>query len=953
MDYDLTRLGDREFERLIAALCVAALGARVNVFGDGPDGGREATVEGRLVWDADDRHPAEAWAGYTVVQAKFRRRPGSVASNLQWLLAELRKELSRWTDPRYKRRTTRRPDNLLIVTNVPLSAATGGGIDTAHQAIIELVNEHSLDLRTWRLWHYDDLCALLDVHRTVRVTYGGFLTTGDVLARMDEWLGRREHKLGTALTAHVAKDLIAQRYVRLGEAGDPDDDRLSLGSVAVDVPGSIFNTWARPVHHGFVSAAAHILTRGEQIRDKNLTPEGPQHLLVVGGPGQGKSTIVQIVCQAYRVCLLRESAALSPEAARLRSRLESDFTEIGLPLPQHLRWPIRIDLSDYGEFLAQDPDRSLLRYIAGRVDAASPHGITRSDLASWLGHWPWLVVLDGLDEVASPYLRERVTAGISNFLIDAAADDADVLLVVTTRPQGYNGELGKEDYEWLDLLPLQTDDALSYAERLTAARLDEAPDMRDKVRTRLQEAAADPDTSRLMTTPLQVTIMTLLLERRQRAPADRYQLFDAYFNTIYAREMTKSTFLGRLLEDHRTDIEAIHESVALDLQQNAEAADDGHEASMPAPSLHQHAIDRLTGEGHDPDQAAKLADQLVTAATHRLVLLVPHRRSDIGFEIRSLQEYMAARALTNDEGDAILDQLRVLVPSAHWRNTWLFAAGRLFRERQKLRAPLITLLSQVDNEDFLSWLARPGAELATDLLRDDLAVRSPQYRRLLADLAISRLGGPPDSSVRSLAAILQRIAEEDSLIRQKLDRTIDGSLAAGGGARAHAALILNMWTTGTGSLAARARQVLHAHGGAKKLLFGGAETSKSVQGLELVRRSVVQPKSYADADARVQALSASDRRSLSRLLSARVGTEIMYVVNTNSPIERLLTHSLGLAYPPELSVLHDTLSRPDVAEAFYDLVEKIPPTKWLTAANLRELVRHWYSHRLTVLVESS
>lgn len=45
MDYDLDRLGSPEFEHLIQGLCLSQLGARVRMFGNGPDGGREATFE--------------------------------------------------------------------------------------------------------------------------------------------------------------------------------------------------------------------------------------------------------------------------------------------------------------------------------------------------------------------------------------------------------------------------------------------------------------------------------------------------------------------------------------------------------------------------------------------------------------------------------------------------------------------------------------------------------------------------------------------------------------------------------------------------------------------------------------------------------------------------------------------------------------------------------------------
>jgi hypothetical protein len=45
-DYELTRLVGRAFEQLIVSLCRKEFGPGVKDFGDGPDGGREATFEG-------------------------------------------------------------------------------------------------------------------------------------------------------------------------------------------------------------------------------------------------------------------------------------------------------------------------------------------------------------------------------------------------------------------------------------------------------------------------------------------------------------------------------------------------------------------------------------------------------------------------------------------------------------------------------------------------------------------------------------------------------------------------------------------------------------------------------------------------------------------------------------------------------------------------------------------
>jgi hypothetical protein len=71
--YDLTGLGELEFEDLVQALAIKVLGSGVQVFGDGPDGGWKATFDGVARFPEPDT--GGLWQGYGVVQAKFRRQP--------------------------------------------------------------------------------------------------------------------------------------------------------------------------------------------------------------------------------------------------------------------------------------------------------------------------------------------------------------------------------------------------------------------------------------------------------------------------------------------------------------------------------------------------------------------------------------------------------------------------------------------------------------------------------------------------------------------------------------------------------------------------------------------------------------------------------------------------------------------------------------------------------------
>lgn len=453
---------------------------------------------------------------------------------------------------------------------------------------------------------------------------------------------------------------------------------------------------------------------------------------------------------------------------------------------------------------------------------------------------------------------------------------------------------------------------------------------------RVIDATRERDTSRLLKTPLQVAIMQLLLERMQRAPHGRYQLFDAYFTAIYAREQNKAGWIGRLLEEHRSDIVAVHERIALQLQVEAESHGD-REASVPMSVLADITRSRLKEEGHEDDAASKLADTLVKAATQRLVLLVPVLSNDVGFEVRSLREFMAARALTIGPDDNVQARLATLAPSAHWRNTWLFAAGRLFIDREHLRSTIVGLLRVADNNTLLAMLAAPGAELATDLLEDDVALGSPQYRRLLAEHAMDRVAALPDGTWRALGATLFDAAEDDPLIRARLDKHVDHSLSAGGGAAATAQRLIETWSEHTGALAARARAL---RGGSAKppregdygLLLAptGQDTVAGPATSRYLKQFVPQSADASQLTPLMNLLDRLDLRLVTRRDEGGAHEHPVYVTQRDLP---------------DMAVLDPVLSRTDLADAYAGLVDAIPAASYQAASALKDVARYWFTRR--------
>jgi hypothetical protein len=532
-------------------------------------------------------------------------------------------------------------------------------------------------------------------------------------------------------------------------------------------------------------------------------PATNPRLVVVGGPGQGKSTLGQLLCQVYRVALLadRPEESMGPDAAQVLRSTRSQLARLGVPMPAARRWPLQVSLSAYGDTIAGHPDVSLLRFLAEQVSRRTPERVTASDLVSWLQAWPWLLVLDGLDEVAAPTVRETLLQQVSDFLTDAAAADADLMVVATTRPQGYAWEFSPAYYDHLKLRQLERREALGYARRLAAVRHAGDPDLEAQVVARVANAAEDPITARLLRSPLQVTIMSILLERRVRVPQDRHGLFDAYYQTIYDREAAKPGPVGLLLDQQRSNVNLLHEQVGLLLQIRAERGGDA-EALLPRQDLQDLAHQRLREEGHADINAERLAAQLVAAATKRLVLLVPLTADAVGFEVRSLQEFMAARALLRGDSTLVLERLRRLAPSAHWRNTWLLAAGRAFTHHEHLRDPIVTLLEEVDTDSLLAMLVAPGAQLAMDVLDDDIAAQAPRYRLLFAKRALELLDHPPEAATSRLGHTLRRVCEAHPPTRLMVDNAIDRALASKGPLSVAALMVLAQWEEGTGGLAA-------------------------------------------------------------------------------------------------------------------------------------------------------
>lgn len=813
-DYQLHRMGTREFEHLTRALAIAVFGPGVRPFGDGTDGGREAIFEGLANYP--DPIPAGGqWDGYCVIQAKFRQRPLDVGNNATWLQGEMQKEINEWKEEKKRRRQDGRlPEYLLFTTNVYLSAVPGSGGSDTIQAFLDK-ELSALGLKGWDFWDGERIGGYLDRYEGVRRSFNGTITPGDLISQMADLIGLSDNSFQAIYETHVVKTLKKDQWVRLGEAGGDAAEKLPLSQVAIDLP--VLVDGKRPGTE--VSGGQGVLHQTVLLGDRILRASDDDkpdrsNVVILGGPGQGKSTISQLLSQIYRLAFMEDypDSRLDPDERRIRTTLMSHvFDDLKVPRPANRRWPFTIKLSELGDEVAGGEDVGLLRFIAKKMGelASDSSAVTPAKLRRWFSEWPCIIILDGLDEVPLQSVRERVFETIDHFLVEARNWGADLFVVATTRPQGYSNDMSPEVYKHLTLAPLSPDEALAYIKQLTAVQHAGDDDLAANVVTQAKEALVREATSRLMVTPLQVTIMSLLLARRITLPESRHELFNSYYTTIYEREMNKKhSHLAALLRQQKRNVEFVHQRVGLTLQQKAELV--GHADALLTNKQFANILDQRLREEEEftEKESIQIRENLSKTALERLVLLVPRLAGHVGFELRSLQEFMAASFFFARGESSALAPFAATAHSTHWRHTWLLAAGRLFEEHETLRDQLIGLVSDMSIQSHIQRAAHIGPLLALDLLDDDTAANSPKYLRKLTAIALDLLSAPAGAHNEQLNRVLRETSDRDPEAAKLILEATRSQLGNSGGTRTAAISLLAEWSAHRDSRGSQARQIL-------------------------------------------------------------------------------------------------------------------------------------------------
>lgn len=741
--YNLDGLDNDSFEDLVQSLCTGITGFRGKVYGSGPDGQREFTFDNEIEASLFFVNSLKTLYGKTFVQAKYKDSQTRI-DDYTWLRKNLKDEMEKFkdkmtTDPGYI------PINYLFFTNVKLTPTKDSGIK---DKIDKFVNEYNDVIKNIFVLGYDEVCKLLDNNRDVAITYTSYICPGDILQKILSFITFNEANTIETLMTFLEKEFIDDTYSRMEQAGMQNERKITLENVFIDIHATTegnIDTKEKPYFVQSIVASGNSVNRFtedallreniDHVKNNKTLSMNRNKYVLIGSAGQGKSTLNQFLCQIYRAYFLKNhDNNYSEDIHEFIEVFENDY---GYPI-KCLRIPIRIVLNDYAEWISlnvKSINISVNAYILSRIKMKTNQDIHISDFNLLLKTYSWLFIFDGLDEVSTYSNREKVLLEINSFIeTDLRRNNCDYLVIATSRPQGYSEDFDSKKYLHLQLNEMTKDVCITYIKKLLNCMEDNFDKKNEYLRV-LSKVLEDPMISKLMCTPLQTTIMTILVKSGGEPPRDRYNLYNDFYNTIINREKQKN--LIEKLNESLCWIDDIHYKLAFTLLLNSEK-DDNQSATFNKPqmvSLIKKYIQEQDYENNGIDGIDDRALRIFDIIVKRITFITEIQSDKYGFPIRSIQEFLAARYITTNQPDKnIIRNLEVVSTSSYWRNVVLFMMGAINKSSAHLIGQVDSICGQKNgsSKDLPNGLdiSKMGSWLALDILIDGSFKSRPKYENI-------------------------------------------------------------------------------------------------------------------------------------------------------------------------------------------------------------------------------
>ena len=704
--YRYEDLDDKSFQRLCAALLVH-LDQTIQVPPLGQsDGG----------FDGYRRKPGSRLklVGH---QVKWTASPHRVKNPVTWVTSTLEGERANLV-----RMSSEGTGAYLLITNVPSTAVPKTGrMDQVDAAISRIGKEVGLAIYVW--WR-SDLDARLDsAPAELKFEYPNMLVGSDAMRALiaDAFDAKHLKTQRSLLQAATRTQWSSDSTVgfRQGKLeGVPIEDLF------VDVTATRRYDLARSTRGNGAEGALELLT----------SASAPRLTMIFGAPGQGKSTLLQMLCQKHRTQFLERTGPTDQSTGDV-DRGDPPKVAFKVVLRDFAVWLSGFDPLEVTEKKRPQGSTDSIESFVAHVMHRDSGGLTCrvEDVVEIAGRFPSLFAFDGLDEVADTRIRERAVTEINSFNVRSSSWESQPQLVVTSRPSFSSlPEPSNDIFINFNLDPLSEKLRIDYLRRWSRSQELSSKD-RHEVERIFRERSGEEHVRELATNPMQLTILLDLIHQRgDSVPQRRTKLYEDYLQSFLDREASKSA----TVKQYKDELQAITAFLGWHLQSSAESeAGNGRESRQKLIRLTKMF---LVDNGQE--KLVSIADELFTAVIERVWVLTSRVTGSFEFDVQAIREFFAAkyvfeRAPVGREGGAdIFERFMQVVNRPYWANTARFMAGMFrFGEKAHLADNLIEGLTI---NSTLFWPRR----LSATLLRDGVFDDQPAPRRRLTEAASDRLG---------------------------------------------------------------------------------------------------------------------------------------------------------------------------------------------------------------------
>jgi hypothetical protein len=480
-----------------------------------------------------------------------------------------------------------------------------------------------------------------------------------------------------------------------------------------------------------------------------------RRLVILGGPGSGKSTLGRWLTLQFARVLLRhidegQLDELKPGPVRVAASqvdplAARDAEEVHLG---PARLPILVRIADYARHLVRSPDAPLDSFLGAdpayehlfenngeKVESEPLNTLLRAALARQFA----VVILDGLDELTETN-RRNVVLKVQEFIADYIPPLPGMDRLPDPWEAGCNQVLGTSRYVGYRTAPIRAGathfgiepmsrEAVEVFARSWSASVNKAREEGGKSRVSGDALIREiynpgrPAIRQLARNPLLVTILAAVYCADGKLPDQRAALYDRVIRNLLRIWLKRKECKDRELTDEH--LLAALEPLAAEMH-DADTAS-GLISLKRFSEVVKVPLARMCGMDPEERRFKVILEALLSTVRSQVGLLAEQGPGNYAFFHRTFQEFLAARHLLA-EPDAALGKLLDRLDHPLWREPLVLALGHA--------------LSSPD------WSSRREQLLRALLASDDSARGSLPAAALLFLSALSDLPAPPRDVVK-------------------------------------------------------------------------------------------------------------------------------------------------------------------------------------------------------------